>query len=77
VKVAVLFKEDLKDRGKINVSFRSKGDGDVVDVNRIASIFGGGGHMRAAGCVIMGTLDEAKERVLAEVEKALKVKNVK
>jgi hypothetical protein len=33
--------------------------------------------MRAAGCVIMGTLDEAKERVLAEVEKALKVKNVK
>lgn len=34
------------------VSFRSKSQ---VDVNQVASRFGGGGHIRAAGCTISGT----------------------
>lgn len=72
VKVAVLFKEDLKEKNKINISFRSKGNGEVIDVNRIASIFGGGGHMKASGCIVTGTLEEAKKKVLAKVEEALK-----
>lgn len=72
VKVAVLFKEDLKEKNKVSVSFRSKGNGDTVDVNKIASIFGGGGHMRASGCVINASLEEAKKMVLAKVEEALK-----
>ncbi len=72
VKVAILFKEDLRDRNKINVSFRSKGNGETIDVNRIASFFGGGGHMRASGCVIKGSLKETKKKVLAKVEEALK-----
>jgi phosphoesterase RecJ-like protein len=71
VKVAVLFKEDLKDPSRINVSFRSKSDGGTVDVNKIASAFGGGGHMRASGCVINGTLAQAKRKVLAKIEEAL------
>ena len=72
VKVGVLFKEDMKDPGKINVSFRSKAE---VDVNGIALIFGGGGHVKAAGCVIDGTLDEAKKKVLAKVEEMLHGRN--
>lgn len=72
VKVAVLFKEDLKEKNRINISFRSKGNGETIDVNKIASVFGGGGHMRASGCVIMGSLEEAKKKVLAEAEKEIK-----
>ena len=72
VKVAVLFKEDQKDKNKINISFRSKGNGDVIDVNRIASFFGGGGHTKASGCVIMGGMKEAKSKVLDKVEDVLK-----
>jgi len=68
VKVAVIFKEDIKRPGIINVSFRSKGD---ADVNKIASAFGGGGHVKASGCVIVGTLSEVKAKVLAKIEETL------
>ncbi len=68
VKVAAIFKEDLKKPGIINVSFRSKGD---ADVNKIASAFGGGGHVKASGCVIAGTLSEVKKKVIAKIEEGL------
>ena len=71
VKVAVLFKEDQKDPNKINVSFRSKAG---ADVNRIASSFGGGGHIKASGCVLEGTLAEVETRVVAKIEEVLKTK---
>lgn len=67
VKVAIIFKEDAN--GKVNVSFRSKGE---ADVNKIASFFGGGGHVRASGCIIEGTLAEAEKKVLAKVDEILK-----
>lgn len=69
VKVAILFKEDTKEPGKISISFRSKGE---ADVNAIASFFGGGGHIKASGCTIEGKLEEVKEKVLAKVEEVLK-----
>ena len=75
VRGAVLFKEDLKEKNKINVSFRSKGNGDTVDVNKVASFFGGGGHMRASGCIVTGILEEAKKQVLERVEEALNGRN--
>jgi len=68
VKVAILFKEDLKDKNKINVSFRSKGG---ADVNKLASSFGGGGHVKASGCVLEGRLKEVEKKVLARAEKTL------
>ena len=71
VKVAVLFKEDMKDKRRINISFRSKGNGEIVDVNKIASLFGGGGHTKASGCVVTGSLEKAKNKVLATVEKEI------
>lgn len=49
------------------VSLRSK----AVDVNAIAGVFGGGGHIRAAGCTIQKPLAEAKELLVKEIEKAL------
>ena len=71
IKVAVLFKEDMKDKKKISVSFRAKGRSDV---NEIASSFGGGGHMKASGCTIEGTIADAEKQVLARVEELLRKK---
>ena len=68
VKIAILFKEDRTDPGKINISFRSKGE---VDVNGIASYFGGGGHMKASGCMLEGSLAEVEARVINKVEEIL------
>jgi len=56
-----LFFRDLG-YGKVKVSFRSTGD---VDVNRFARQFGGGGHARASGALIPGTLDEVRDRVVS------------
>lgn len=56
-----LFFRDLG-HGKVKVSFRSTGD---VDVNRFAKQFGGGGHARASGALVAGTLDEVRDRVVA------------
>ena len=55
-----LFFRDLG-YGKVKVSFRSTGD---VDVNLLARQFGGGGHAKASGALIPGTLDDVRERVL-------------
>ena len=65
-RLAVLFR-DLG-HGKVKVSFRSVGD---VDSNALARRFGGGGHARASGALITGTLSEVKERVLAEARVTL------
>ena len=55
-----LFFRDLG-HGKVKVSFRSTGD---VDVNRFARQFGGGGHAKAAGALIPGSLDEVRRTVV-------------
>jgi phosphoesterase RecJ-like protein len=55
-----LFFRDLG-HGKVKVSFRSTGD---ADVNALARRFGGGGHAKASGAMITGTLEDVRERVL-------------
>lgn len=45
--VAILCREDKN--GKYKVSMRS---GGIIDVSKVASVFGGGGHVRASGCTI-------------------------
>ncbi len=42
-----------------------------ISASNIAQNFGGGGHTKAAGCVIKGDLDTVKKLVLEEVKKAL------
>ena len=59
VEVAVLLRETAA--GLIKVSMRSK---DRVDVGKIASVFMGGGHMRAAGFSIDSTLLHAKQTMI-------------
>ncbi|MBX5436650.1 MAG: bifunctional oligoribonuclease/PAP phosphatase NrnA [Alicyclobacillaceae bacterium] len=66
VEVGLLFRE-LQD-GRVKVSLRSK---RKVDVARIAQMFGGGGHVRAAGCELAGSLDEVMSQVVQRVEEAL------
>lgn len=51
------------------ISLRSKTD--AVDVNGIASHFGGGGHKAAAGARIPGNPDQIQQQVLAAVRAAL------
>lgn len=64
IEVSVFLKEH--EVNKHRVSLRSKGG---VNVNHVASVFGGGGHFRAAGCFIDGRLEEVRQRLLKELEK--------
>ncbi|MBQ8682202.1 MAG: bifunctional oligoribonuclease/PAP phosphatase NrnA [Selenomonadales bacterium] len=61
VEVAVMLKQ--KDDRSIKVSMRSRS----ADVSQIAMQFGGGGHARAAGCSIDGSIEEAREKLLAVI----------
>ncbi|MFC7442768.1 DHH family phosphoesterase [Laceyella putida] len=67
VDVGVLFRE-TEPQG-VKVSLRSR---ERVDVGQVAKQFGGGGHSRAAGCTIRGTIEEAEESVLAEIRSQLR-----
>jgi len=67
VEVGILFKEVRENVYK--VSLRSTGH---ADVSRIAQLYGGGGHVRAAGCTIEGKLEDTIRSVVTEVEKGLK-----
>lgn len=66
VKLAVLFR-DLG-HGKVKISFRSVRG---VDANALAKRFGGGGHARASGALVPGTLDEVRGKVLAAARETL------
>ena len=66
VKVAFLLRE--VGAGRVKVSLRAKGD---VNVGKIAAAFGGGGHAKAAGCTIAGSLSEARDALLRAVTGAL------
>ena len=61
VDVAVLLK--CKEEKLCRVSMRSK----ATDVSRIAAQFGGGGHIRAAGCTLEMDFAEAKKVILAAI----------
>lgn len=62
-----LFFRDLG-YGKVKVSFRSTGE---VDVNAFARQFGGGGHAKASGALIPGSLEEVRERVIGAAQQFL------
>lgn len=54
--------------GKVKISFRSTGD---VDVNSFARRFGGGGHVKASGALVPGTLEEVRDRVVSDAKNFL------
>ena len=51
------------------VSLRSK---DAVDVSKIAKYFGGGGHVKAAGCTMKGTVHDVVNNLMKEIDIQLK-----
>jgi phosphoesterase RecJ-like protein len=60
VRMALLFRE--VSQGRVKVSLRSVGD---VDVAAFSKRFGGGGHTKAAGLALPGSLAEVQSTVLA------------
>ena len=46
--------------GQYKTSLRSKG---TVNVNAVASTFGGGGHILASGCMLFGSLEEVIDKL--------------
>ncbi len=51
------------------VSMRSN---EKVDVAKIATVFGGGGHVRAAGCTMQGTIHDIINNISLHIESQLK-----
>lgn len=62
VEVAVSIMENKDNCYK--VSLRSKGR---VNVNEVASAFGGGGHILASGCLISGFYEDVKDKLIREI----------
>ena len=67
VEVSIFLKET--EDGTYKISLRSN---EYVNVADIALLFNGGGHIRAAGGSITGTIEQSKERLVAECKKHLK-----
>jgi phosphoesterase RecJ-like protein len=68
VKIAFVIIE-LRNHGGLKVSFRSKG---AYDVNQIALDFNGGGHKKAAACVLKTSVKKAEKMVLERLAAQLK-----
>jgi phosphoesterase RecJ-like protein len=58
--IAILFKEVRP--GEVRINFRSR---DRANVDRLARLFGGGGHPAASGCTVRLSLKETVRRVVA------------
>ena len=52
------FRSSLRSRGRVNV-------------RPIAEAFGGGGHEKAAGCALEGTLEDVRDRLVAQMTRGL------
>ena len=66
VEAVALFSE--VEPGKVKVSLRSTGR---VNVDGVCSQLGGGGHPHAAGVQLRGTREQARARILPELERLL------
>lgn len=62
-KLALFFRDLGHD--KVKVSFRSTGS---VDVQRFARVYGGGGHAKASGALLSGSLDSVRQHVLRDAK---------
>jgi bifunctional oligoribonuclease and PAP phosphatase NrnA len=63
--IALLFKEQADET---RVSIRTR---ESVDATELAGIFGGGGHVRAAGATVALSIDRARPAVLAAARKLI------
>lgn len=67
VQIGVTIRE--KDSMHYKISFRTSQE---VDASALAACFNGGGHVRAAGCTMEGTLEEVHDRLLDEIGRWVK-----
>jgi phosphoesterase RecJ-like protein len=65
-RVGILVQETAPN--EIRASLRSDGS---VDVNQVASLFGGGGHRNAAGLRVHGALDQVSRDIVRALEQAM------
>ncbi len=65
VKVSIFIRQKDKENA-YKVSLRSEDD---INVSDICLLFGGGGHPRAAGALIQGSIEEVKEKLMKEIKK--------
>lgn len=63
--VIILLKE-MEEKNKVSVSFRSVTD---LNVGEIAQSLGGGGHPKASGCAMEGSIPAVKEQLLELFER--------
>jgi bifunctional oligoribonuclease and PAP phosphatase NrnA len=70
VEVALFLREH--EPGQVRVSLRAKHD---FDVRAVAEAFGGGGHRKAAGARMSGSIQEVKARLIAEIQPRLQASN--
>lgn len=69
VEIGMSIKQSDDDPTLYKVSMRSN---RVADVSKICAVFGGGGHVRAAGCTVNAENEiEAEKRLMEAVDKAL------
>ncbi|MCI8759643.1 MAG: hypothetical protein HFJ34_00705 [Clostridia bacterium] len=61
-----IFIRQKDDEQAYKVSLRSE---DGINVSDICLLFGGGGHSRAAGALIQGTVEQVKEKLMKEIKK--------
>ena len=66
VEVAIFLYET--DYMEYKVSLRSE---KIVDVSKVASYFGGGGHVRAAGVTMKGTFHDIVNNLTLHIERQL------
>lgn len=66
VEVGIMLKE--RDKDVYKVSMRSAND---VNVSEICGTLGGGGHAKAAGCLLKGSIDSVKQQLIEAVRGAL------
>lgn len=61
-----IFIRQKEEEEAYKVSLRSE---DGINVSDICLLFGGGGHSRAAGALIQGTVEQVKEKLMKEIKK--------
>ncbi|PWN00573.1 MAG: bifunctional oligoribonuclease/PAP phosphatase NrnA [Massilioclostridium sp.] len=66
VELGFTIREDGDNFYKISIRTSEK-----VDASQLGRLFGGGGHKRAAGCNISGTLTEVKEKLIQAAQRSL------
>lgn len=63
-----IFAKQKEGKDLYKISMRSD---EYVNVSDLCLIYGGGGHPRAAGCQIKGSLDDIKTKLLNQAKKAV------